>query len=151
MLGFDALGRLALGQISSNPVATVSIEKGDLTLTGGVISITLLPFVSTDGASGERKKGRRYGFEPVKKTWERPLPETKPKVWTPPRPVELPPRQQRPAPELVDKSLVPSELLAIQQQMFDAEDISALNRYLDGLEQDEQDAADIAELLELLD
>jgi hypothetical protein len=141
--------------------------KGDLTLTGYDAALTptaiaisaqltLTPHwadLKPIGGGSSRKKPRT-GFEPVKKhPPEPPAKPEPPKVWTPPpglvRSPSIVPRL--PAPDLVDPDLVPTGLLGIQQQMFSAEDISAVGRFLDQLEQDEQDAADIADVLALLD
>lgn len=140
MLGFDALGGLALGQISRNPIAVASFTKGDLTLVGREIEIR-----TTRGSSGSRKK-KPTGLEPVKKDWTPPRPE-KPKVWTPPRTSAPSIAPSRPAP-LVSSGDAPFEIFATMQRMRAAEDASRIRMQS---EQDEQDAADIADVLALLD
>jgi hypothetical protein len=103
------------------------------------------------GSSGRRKKGRT-GFEPVIK---RPRPIEKPeppKVWTPAIPDRVPAiAPRRPLPELVDAKELPADLLGLQEQIYTAEDISDVERFLSEYDQDQQDADDIADILAILD
>lgn len=121
---------------------------------GGGVAGEIQLVLSGGGTSGDGdRRKRKTGFEPIKK---HPAPPEKPeptKVWTPPKEFIRSPSivPQRPGPDLVERELLPLDVLGIQQQIFAAEDISDVNRFLAGLEQDEQDAADIADVLAILD
>jgi hypothetical protein len=124
----------------------IPIEPGQLTLFGRDIDLKQI-----GGSSGRRKKGRT-GFEPVIKRppqIEKPEPR---KVWTPPIPDRAPAIVlRRPLPELVDAKELPADLLGIQDQIFTAEDISDVERFLSDYDNDQQDADDIADILAILD
>ena len=77
-----------------------------------------------------------------------PKPEPEPEAWTPPRKPSPPLAPPRPIVDPVEAKILPTELLSVQRQIFDAEDISEVLRMLD---LDEQDAADIADVLAILD
>jgi hypothetical protein len=62
----------------------------------------------------------------------------------------LPPQERLPV-DIVDASDIPANLLALQDQVFTAQDIADVNAFLAQLDQDEQDAEDIADLLASLD
>ena len=52
---------------------------------------------------------------------------------------------------LIDRSLVPVNLLGLQDEIHAAQDASDIERFLSKLDHDEQDAADISDLIALLD
>jgi hypothetical protein len=102
---------------------------------------------------GGTDKKRRAGFETIVKRKPEPPKRTEPpKVWTPPaskRPALTLPR--RPAPELVEAKELPADILGMQHQIYTAEDISDVQRFLNDYDQDQQDADDIADILAILD
>lgn len=139
-------GALVLTGRSVGLARFIPIEAARLTLTGNWVNL-----LEIGGGSSRRKKGRT-GFEPVIK---RPRPIEKPeprKVWTPPIPDRVPAIEpHRPLPELVDRKELPADLLGMQHQIYTAEDISDVERFLSDYDQDQQDADDIADILALLD
>ncbi len=146
--------------------SSMAIQAGSLVLTGSAVllerflpiepaTLTLIPhwvdLREIGGSSGRRKKGRT-GFEPVLKLPRRIEKPESPKVWTPPIP-DLAPAviARRPLPEMVDRKELPADLLGIQDQIFSAEDISDVERFLSDYDADQQDADDIADILAILD
>lgn len=102
------------------------------------------------GSKGGTSKGRR-GFEPVKKH-PRPIEKPEPpKVWTPPQPKPRRPLLRMPEPKLTEPGPLPAELLGMQHEIYSAEDISDVERFLSEYDQDKQDADDIADILAILD
>lgn len=103
------------------------------------------------GSGGARKK-IRGGFEPIDKRPPEPVAFSAPKIPLPPfrdapalAPIDEPP------PELVDRNLIPSDMLGLRDQIYTAQDISDIEKFLADHDQDQQDIDDIADVLALLD
>src|SRR5690606_11281117 len=132
----------------------ITVEPATLVLFGRDI-----PLIEKGGGNGgeDRRRRRKTGFEPVKKRPPLPpLPPAKPKVLVPPAALVRPAarrllRDEAYPTHLVADDLLPAEPMAIMRQVFEAQDMSDVDRFLGQIEQDEQDAADVAELLALID
>jgi hypothetical protein len=150
--GGGVAGLLTFPSVGGQPVQAAGIG------VAGQITIVISGGGSSAGAAAGDRDRRRYkrktGFEPVIKKWP-PEPigaeESKPLPLPPFSAPPLAPADERSPLDLVDPDLLPPDLLGLQDQIFTAQDISDIERFLRGIEQDEQDAADIADVLALLD
>lgn len=119
------------------------VELPVIPQTGGTSRKLPLPEVRT--------KKHRTGFEPIKKV------RAPPEVIRP-EPIPLPPFKLPRAPEslpappvIVDPNLIPKGLLGLQDQIYTAQDVSDIEAFLRGQDQDEQDIADILDVLKLIE
>lgn len=144
LLHFDAYPVRYLPDMTSVSVVVASA-------VGGGVAGQIRTMVSGGGTSSGASR-KKTGFEPIKK-----LPPSV--IVAERKPVPLPPFRQAPALapdntspfDLVDRDLIPEDLLGLQDQIHTAQDIADIQRYLRGLDQDDQDAADIADVLAILD
>jgi hypothetical protein len=114
MLGFGALGELALGEVPEGIVAVLS---------GG------------DGGSSKK----RFGLEPVRKKWGPARVVEVKKLVVPPfkDPVKTPSRMIAIPPSLIDQRMIPKNLFETGQQIRKAQDdadIDDVLMYLDHIE-----------------
>lgn len=128
--------------------ATIADEQ-----SSALFEITLPVIIKQqDGGGDDRhlhdRRKKRTGFEPIKKA--------APFAYVEPFTLPLPPFKERAPvkvdlPAGVDRSLIPPDLLGLQDEIRTAQDVFDIQQFLRGVDQDEQDAADIADVLAILD
>lgn len=105
---------------------------------------------TSSSSAVEQRRKRKTGFEPVKKLSSAPIAVERRKPPLPPfrSPPQLAPAYSSPL-DLVDRDLIPQDLLGLQGEIYTAQAAFALQRLQ--FEQDEQDMRDIAAFLATID
>jgi hypothetical protein len=105
--------------------------------------------VVISGGGGSHKK--HSGLEPINKRWPAPLVIER-------RKIPLPSFRKAPAfapadepLDLIDRDLMPSDLLDLQDRVYSAQDIADVDRFLTGNDHDQQDIDDIADVIAFLE
>lgn len=140
--GYDGImtARYAIGQITQARApdgVTVSVVLESARGIG--VAGRIMPVTSGGGgsdASTEHRPKRKTGFEPVKKLPPRSIEIVEPSIPLPPPSLvrSTPTVTDAPPLELVDRDLIPRDLLALQAQIHAAEDATDLQDVLDILE-----------------